>query len=165
MLTDKKSVVLIIISLFVGGIVFWGSFGIEKFWRGNAYGRGSVGFLTVFVPLITYRIVRLWHEKILPPQKNRIQYSIGIGILGPLLFLWLYSIVTIDIPVAQQIQFHGLSDYLTFFLTGLIIGPLSILTYTGMLGAFIINIVLSIILGMRLSKAPRSTQKKPGLQI
>ena len=136
----------------VGGAAFVACYGLVKFITGSHYGGKSVGFLTLLSPLVTLILIQVWYEKILPKNKRGILAAILIGIIGPLVFIWLYSIVVIDVPAAKMAPLKTAKDFISFAGLSVVIGPLSVLTYSGMLGAMILNIIISPIMGWRLSK-------------
>jgi hypothetical protein len=123
-----------------------------KFITGSHYGGKSVGLLTLLVPLVTLIVIRTWYTKILPNNKKNIFAAILIGIIGPLFFIWSYSVFAIGIPAAKMSPITTAKDLISFIGMASIIGPLSVLTYSGMLGAMILNMISSPFIGWWLSK-------------
>lgn len=153
----KKLLSNYFICLIIGGATFWGCYGLVKVMTGLHYGGKSVGFLTLFAPFVTWIVIWKWYNKILPKNKRGIMAAIFIGIVGPFIMTWLYSVVIIAIPAAKMAQLVKVKDYLSFIGMSLIIGPLSLLTYTGMLGAMMLNIISSPIIGWWVSKQINNT--------
>ncbi|OGW55568.1 MAG: hypothetical protein A2Y81_05595 [Nitrospirae bacterium RBG_13_43_8] len=141
------------ICLIVGGATFWGCFWLIKFIIGSKFGSKSVGLLTLFAPFITWIVMWVWYSYFLPLNKRGISAAIFIGIIGPLIMTWIYAFVTVFIPAAKMSSsFNTTNDYLVFVGMFIVLGPLSVLTYTGMLGAMMLNIISSPFVGWWLSK-------------
>jgi uncharacterized membrane protein YeaQ/YmgE (transglycosylase-associated protein family) len=153
----KKLLSNYLVSSIIGGAAFWGCYGAIRLVTGSHYGGISVGFLTLLAPFVTWQVVRAWYIKILPEGKRGVLTAILIGIVGPFAFTWLYSIVVIGIPVLRTLQLNTPKDYLSFAGTSFTIGTLSVLTYTGMLGAMVLNIMGSPVMGWWLSKHAKNT--------
>jgi hypothetical protein len=137
----------------VGGTLFWACFGIVIFITGSKLSGKSVRFLTLLTPIVTWIILRIWYNTILPHGKRGIMPSIVIGVFGPLIMTWLYSLIMISIPSVQiGPPLDTVKDYFEYIGLSLTIVPLSVLTYTGMLGAMVLNIISSPIMGWWLSK-------------
>ncbi len=138
----------------LGGSAFWGCFGLIKLIAGASFSGKSVGFLMLFEPLVIWIIIWLWHKTVVPPAKRNILAAIAIGIVGPLVFTVIYSLVAVSIPTAQMgsASFNNATDYLLFIGLSVTLGPLSVLTYTGMLGAFVVNLISSPFVGWWISR-------------
>lgn len=136
----------------IGGTAFWGSFAIVTFIIGSNYGGKTVGFLTLFTPITIWLLIWLWYNTILPPGKKGISSAITIGIVGPFIMTWLYSLVSLIIPAVSMSPIDEASDILTLVGISIVIGPLSVLTYTGMLGAMMLNVIGTLFIGYWLSK-------------
>ena len=144
---------LIIFEGVMGGAFFWGSYGLIKVTTKFVYSDKFVLLLTFGVPFLTCVITWLWYKYALVSGGKSSLAAMAIGILGPLIFCWLYSFVLITIPAIQtSVAQDGARQVLWLAVLAIVIAPLSVLTYTGMLGAMIGNAVVSLILGLWLSR-------------
>lgn len=134
-----------------GGTAFWGSFGIVTLLQGSNYGGKTVGFLTLFTPITIWLSIWAWYKKY-TLEKKGISPAITIGIVGPVAMTFLYSLVVLIIPALSMSPIKGYKDILSLIAVSIIIGPLSVLTYTGMLGAMVLNVIGTLLIGFGLSK-------------
>jgi hypothetical protein len=132
----------------LGALVFWLTFFSVQLIAGVEYGGTSVGFLTLIAPMSTWAVIYVLYEKTLPRERSGVMPAVFVGVFGPLLGTWVYSLVMIVVPTWRNSpSLNTASDFLwEIFLIG-VTGPLSVLTYTGMLGAVILNLVVSPLLG------------------
>lgn len=145
--------------LVLGALVFWFSFFLLHAIVGEEYGGKSVGFLTLFSPITTWVVIYVLYDRVLLHGRSGIMPAVFIGILGPLLGTWVYSLIMIVIPAWKSSPpLNTAQDILEGLLSIGVIGPLSILTYTGMLGAVILNVVASPLLGFWLSRNQRAVR-------
>ena len=156
---DKATLFKLILShkatgITLGALVFWLAFLFVHLIAGEEYGGKSLGFLTLFAPMSTWAVIYVLYDKILPRERSGVMPAVFVGVLGPLLGAWVYSLVTIVVPAWRSSpSLNAASDFLgEMFLIG-VIGPLSVLTYTGMLVAVILNVAASPLLGFWLSRS------------
>jgi len=135
----------------VGAGVFWLPFWLVSGIAGNAYGGKSVGILTVLVPLLTAAVMYIWFFVVVVPRDRYFVRAILLGVVGPFAGAAVYAL-TLTLKSAPR----ALSEIPTLALVSIVWGPLALLTQTGMLGATIVNLCLSLTLGWWLSRsAPR----------
>lgn len=140
-----------IVMAIIGGTAFWGSFGIVTFITGSNYGGKTIGFLTLLTPITIWLLIWAWYKKY-TLEKKGISPAIIIGIVGPIITTFLYSLVVLIIPALSMSPINKIRDVLSLIVVSIIIGPLSVLTYTGMLGAMVLNVIGTLLIGFRLSK-------------
>ena len=138
--------------LVLGAFTFWLSFLSLSLMAGKEYDGKSVIFLTLFVPLITMALIYLLYEKIVQGERVGIMPAMLVGVFGPLFGTWVYSLITTFPALRTTLPINTIQDPLSQFVSVGIIGILSVLTYTGMLGALILNIIISPLLGYWLSR-------------
>lgn len=149
--------------LVVGGASFWACFRLVKFVAGTAFDGRHVRFLTLFTPFITCLLIWVWHRFVLPQHKKMILTAIFMGIIGPLVMTYIYALAEIAIPAARMgTPFSTIKDYLSFIGSFAVLGPISVLTYSGMLGAIVVNIISSTFMGVFLSKRRKERSKDRG---
>jgi uncharacterized membrane protein YeaQ/YmgE (transglycosylase-associated protein family) len=137
----------------LGALVFWLAFLFVHLIAGEEYGGKAVGFLTLFAPMSTWVVIYVLYDKILPRERSGVMSAVFVGILGPLLGAWVYSLVTIVVPAwSSSPSLNVASDFPGEMSLMGVMGPLSVLTYTGMLGAVILNVVASPLLGFWFSR-------------
>jgi uncharacterized membrane protein YeaQ/YmgE (transglycosylase-associated protein family) len=137
----------------LGALVFWLTFHFVQRITGVEYGGKSVGFMTLLAPMSTWAVIYLLYDKILPRERSGVIPAVFVGILGPLLGTWVYSFVTVVVPTWRSSpSLNTASDFLWEMLSIGVTGPLSVLTYTGLLGAVILNLAASPLLGFWFSR-------------
>lgn len=94
--------VISVMAIIIGGTAFWGSFGIVIFITGSNYGGKTVGFLTLFTPITIWLSIWAWYKKY-TLEKKGISPAIIIGIVGPIITTFLYSLVVLIIPALSAL--------------------------------------------------------------
>ncbi len=134
---------MFIILIFIGSATFWGIFSLVRLVQGSGFDSPAVVFLTFVTPFITWVVIYYCYKTIAASQKMSILPAILIGIIGPLLPAWLYALW---VAITSQSQLD--SQWFTWLV---LFGPLSALTYSGMLGAMLINLISTPLIGRWLS--------------
>jgi len=129
---------MFVILILIGSATFWGLFSIVRLVKGSGYDSLAVGFLTIVTPLITWAVTYYCYKTIATSQKGSIVPALLIGIVGPLLPAWLYALW---VAIVSQSKFD--SQWFTWLT---VLGPLSAFTYSGMLGAMLINLIGTLLI-------------------
>lgn len=137
----------------LGALVFWLAFLFVQHLAGVEYGGKSVGFVTLLAPMSTWVVIYVLYDRILLRQQSGVMPAVLVGVLGPLLGAWVYSFVTVVVPAWRSSpSLNTVSDFFWEMFSIGVTGPLSVLTYTGMLGAVLLNLAASPLLGFWLSR-------------
>ena len=129
---------MFVILILIGSCTFWGLFSLVRLVKGSGYDSSSVWFLTIATPLVTWAVTYYSYKTIAVSQKGHIVPALLIGILGPLLPAWLYALW---VAIVSQSGFD--SQWFTWLI---VLGPLSAFTYSGMLGAMLINLIGTLLI-------------------
>ena len=119
---------------------------------GIDYGGKSVGFLTLFAPLVVLTVMWAWYSKILATEKKGVMPAVLIGIIGPLAVTVLVALAMVGIPACKDSPTIAILDCLSLLGLSVTIGVLSVLGYSGMLGAMALNLIASPLMGLWLAK-------------
>jgi uncharacterized membrane protein YeaQ/YmgE (transglycosylase-associated protein family) len=154
--TEDEEIVIFshkVTGIALGALVFWLTFLFVQLIAGVEYGGKSVGFLTLIAPMSTWAVIYVLYDKILPRERSGVMPAVFVGVLGPLLGTWVYSLITIVVPAwSSSPSLNTASDFLWEIFSIGVTGPLAVLTYTGMLGAVILNLAASPLLGFWFSR-------------
>jgi len=132
----------------IGAVVFWGPFLVSIFILKDV----ATIFLTFIAPILMF-VVTLKYKSILNQHNLPFKdyYCFLIGLIGPLIPCLLFFV-----PMFFQIvREKGIIEVVKASLY-IPLGIISVLTYSGMLGAMVINIILFSVLSLIIKDKPKT---------
>jgi len=137
----------------IGAGAFWACFALVMLIdviAGFDYGMMSMTFVTILAPFVTWMIMYVSYEQIRAKGRSRVMHSILISIIGPLVLTSSAAIFIAGIPACKESS--SMWDCLLLLGLSMTMGTLSVLGYTGMLGAMAVNTIASPLIGLWLAK-------------